>query len=696
MQHRGDVQGGDKAERTPLIPGDGDDGALAAPTTVKVPPARPFPYHHEWAIDPATGYGTDRKSDKTALSIGRLLRQAYPERWMLLAAFFSLMLAAASTLIVPAIVGAVIDIISKATGADTALPHGAVSSSVISRLIQLFGFPNTAEGTLKGAILLLFVVICISSLFAMLRGYLFTLAGVRVVSRLRERLFSAVVKQEVGFFDGNRTGELLNRLSADTQLLKDVCTTTLGMALRFVTNIIGGIVINAAISWKLTLLMLAVVPLVAIAAKLWGGRLRALSKDQQDALAKATEAADETLANIRTVRSFAREGYQSDRYGDAVFDTYAIGKRYAWAYATFIALIGFVGVGSIIFILWFGAQEVLKGQLSAGGLTTFLLYSLQIGGALAGVSELYTSIVKAVGANTRVFELIDRKPEIAGGDVRVPDDAFKGHVRFDEVCFAYPTRPEQQVLTNLSLELKPGTVTALVGASGGGKSTCVALLERFYDVGSGRVLLDGRDVKTLDADWLRRQIGLVAQEPCLFAGTIRDNLAFGCHTAVSDADIEAAARQAHAWGFIQDFPDGLDTMVGERGVRLSGGQKQRCCIARAILANPRILLLDESTSALDANSEHLVQRALDTLMEGRTSLVVAHRLSTVRGAHNVVVVQAGRVVEQGTHEDLLARPGGAYVRLVERQLEERRDERQLEERRDGGGALPTAAAAAAS
>eukprot|EP00455_Lapot_gusevi_P057506 TRINITY_DN9817_c0_g1_i2.p1 TRINITY_DN9817_c0_g1~~TRINITY_DN9817_c0_g1_i2.p1 ORF type:complete len:391 (-),score=112.37 TRINITY_DN9817_c0_g1_i2:42-1124(-) len=341
----------------------------------------------------------------------------------------------------------------------------------------------------------------------------------------------------------------------------------------------------------------------------------------------------------------------------------------AWYYGLFIALMGLIGSGAMILVLWYGASLVLDGTLSSGVLTSFLLYTLTVGFALAGFSGLFGDLMRAVGANDRVFELLDRDPAIPirGG---AKPATCRGHVVFDHVTFAYPSRPTASVLRDVVMELKPGTVTALVGPSGGGKSTIVSLLEHFYEPLYGRVLLDGEDLRNLDQAWLHSKIALVSQEPVLFAGSLRDNIQYGVGQA-SDEQIRSAARMANAEQFILDFPEAFDTLVGERGVRLSGGQKQRVAIARAVLMNPQILLLDEATSALDAESEHLVQEALDRLMrsQGRTVLVVAHRLSTVKHAHNVVVIDHGEVVEQGTHTDLLAR-SGLYAKLVRRQLQD--------------------------
>jgi ABC-type multidrug transport system fused ATPase/permease subunit len=475
------------------------------------------------------------------------------------------------------------------------------------------------------------------------------------------------VQQEVGFFDSTKTGELISRIGSDTEALKDTATVNISMGLRWVSTVVGGIVYLFILSWKLALVMLGVVPAIAIATVIYGNYIRKLTKEQQAALAEAAEIADETIASIRTVRSFTGEERMNETYGAKIATTRELGIRNAWAGGIFVGLTSAIASCAFIGLVYYGGTLVISGEITEGILTSFLLYAIQIGAALGGLASLFGSIMGAMGATDRVFRLLDREPDIP---VRDPKGArptsVSGLIEIEDVQFAYPSRPDVPVLRGLSLTIRPGEVHALVGPSGGGKSTVVNLIERFYDPQEGCVKLDGRDVRSLDPWWLREQVGLVRQEPTLFGYSCKENIAFS-HPEAPMSLIEDAARQASAHEFISAFPEGYDTVVGERGVRLSGGQKQRVAIAQAVLKDPTILLLDEATSALDAESEHLVQEALERLMKGRTVLIIAHRLSTVKSANVVHVVNHGKVVASGTHEELL-RSSPLYANLVKRQL----------------------------
>ncbi len=499
----------------------------------------------------------------------------------------------------------------------------------------------------------------------MVRAYLFTVAGERVVARLRQDLYRALIGQEIGFFDRQRTGELTNRLASDTTVIQKAVTVNVSMALRFLVQAVGAIAILAWISWKLTLVMLAVVPIVAAGAGLYGRLIRRVSRKVQDALAESTAVAEETLAGVRTVRAFARERHEAARYGEAVMRAFELARKRAWLGASFQGAVSFAGYGSIAAVLWYGGVLLSEGNMSFGELTSFLLYTFTVAFAIGALSGLWEDFAKALGASERVFELMDRESRVASGELEPA--AVEGRVRFEGVSFAYPTRPDQPVLRGASLRLEPGEAVAVVGPSGAGKSTVAALLSRFYDPDNGRILLDEHPLTQLSPDWLRERVGVVSQEPVLFATSIAENIRYGRPTA-RQAEVEAAARAANAHDFVVGFSEGYETMVGERGVRLSGGQKQRIAIARAVLKDPEVLVLDEATSALDAESEHLVKEALERLMKQRTTLVIAHRLSTVRNADRVVVIDEGRVVQEGTHDDLVARDG-IYRRLVERQFE---------------------------
>lgn len=517
-------------------------------------------------------------------------------------------------------------------------------------------------GEMVLAFMALFVV---GAVFIFLRAYLFTLAGERVVMRLRQQLFSHLLKQEVAFFDKEKTGELLNRLGADTAVLQNTVTVNVSMALRAVLQVVGCSAVLMWTSWRLTLAMLTVVPVVAVGAVLFARTIRRLSRRTQDALAQASQVAEQALGNLRTVRSFARESLEGERYTHRVHDAFVAGRSTARAYGLFQGALGLAAYVAIALVLYYGAQLVLQHSLSVGDLSAFMLYTLFLAFSLASLSSLWGDFNRAIGASSRVFELMDREAGVVTNNGARLDEV-KGAMCLEGVRFTYPARDDVEVLKTVDLELSPGRVVALVGPSGSGKSTVAALLSRFYDPSQGCITLDGVDIRTLDTGFLRQQVGMVSQEPALFAVSIRDNIRYG-RLGASDQDVEAAALAANAHAFIMSFPSGYETMVGERGVQLSGGQKQRVAIARALLKDPRILVLDEATSALDAESEHQVQQALDNLMKGRTVLVIAHRLSTVQNADQVVVLQNGVVVERGRHEDLVKQEG-VYRRLVERQF----------------------------
>eukprot|EP01113_Clastostelium_recurvatum_P035813 TRINITY_DN5027_c0_g1_i2.p1 TRINITY_DN5027_c0_g1~~TRINITY_DN5027_c0_g1_i2.p1 ORF type:complete len:797 (-),score=180.16 TRINITY_DN5027_c0_g1_i2:7-2397(-) len=582
--------------------------------------------------------GDDEAKKGKHATVMRLVKLARPEVYLLSAGMVALLISSGSTLAMPMFFGQIIEAVSVTKSSEE----------------------------LNQAILALFIIFLIGSIATFVRSWLFTLAGQRLVARVRVMLFKAMTRQEVAFFDTTNTGELVNRLASDTQVIQNTLTVNISMGVRYVVQIFGSIVLLFVTSWSLTLIMLGVVPVVAIGAVVYGKRLKTLSKDFQDQLAKSSSTGGEALGAIRTVRSFAQEVQLQEAYAKEVDLSYLIGSKMALAGASFAGILFLAAQASIAFVILIGARQVLHNQITIGALTSFLMYTISLAVAFAFVSSLFADFMSAVGASERIFELLDRKPTInfEAGDV-LPK--VEGHLELHNVTFAYPSRPESNVLSNFSLSIEPGQVVALVGPSGGGKSTTVSLIERFYDPQSGYISLDGHAIQRLDPKWYRGQIGFVSQEPVLFARSIKDNITFGMENATMEQVI-AAATQANAHQFISDFPEGYDAMVGERGVRLSGGQKQRIAIARALLLNPQILLLDEATSALDAESEHLVQQAIDNIMQGRTTLVIAHRLSTVRNAHKVVVVSGGRIVESGTHDELL-QGDGIYKKLVKRQLQ---------------------------
>ncbi len=515
------------------------------------------------------------------------------------------------------------------------------------------------------AALFMLIVGVVSGAAGATRYVLFTVTGERVVTRLRREAYARLLEQEVAFFDEHRTGDLANRLASDTTVLQNAVSVNVSMMLRNAAAVTGGLAMLFFTSWRLTLLMLAVVPAIAIGAVVYGRRLRRLSREVQDALGKAASVGEESLAGIRTVRAFAAEAIESARYGEAVERSFQLARERIVTSGVFMGTAMMAALGAIALVMWYGGRLVLGAHMTAGQLTSFLVYTLVVAVSLGALGDLWADFMRAAGAAERVFELIDREPAIPSEGGLQPG-RVDGRLELARVEFAYPARPDMPVLSGLDLVLEPGKVVAVVGPSGAGKSTIAALLSRLYDPIAGAVSLDGRDLRELDAKWLRRQIGVVAQEPMLFSSGIADNIRYG-RAHATDEEVERAARAANAHDFVSRFPEGYATRVGERGVQLSGGQKQRIAIARAVLKDPRILILDEATSALDAESEHLVQEALDRLLEGRTTLVIAHRLSTVKNAHQVVVLDGGKVVQQGTHAELVGE-AGLYRKLVERQF----------------------------
>lgn len=570
--------------------------------------------------------------------VSRLLALAVPEWRRLAAATVFLVLGGAASLAWPQIVRVLID--------------AAVAGG---------------EETLNRAVLAMAAIFAVQGVAVAFRYYLFSVAGERIVTRLRESVFGAIIEQEIGFFDLRKTGELTSRLTSDATVVQNTVSVNLSMGLRNSVLLVGGLALLVASSPRLTLLMLALVPPVAVGAVVVGRKMSKIAREAQDALARANEAAEEVIAGIRTVRSFSREAAENERYSERVWESFQVSRKRIRLMAAFVGIMTMAAFGSVAAVLWFGGRMVMTGELTVGELTSFILYTLIVAMALSALADLWSDFARARGASERIFELIDRDPVVDQGSGEIVD-TVTGRVEFAGVSFAYPVRPDVRVLDDINLALEPGTVTALVGPSGAGKSTVAALMLRLYDPDEGAVMLDGQNLKELDARWLRTRIGTVAQEPVLFSTTIAANIRYGRPEA-TDAEVEAAAGAAHAHDFIVDLPDGYATEVGERGVRLSGGQKQRVAIARALLKDPPILILDEATSSLDAESESLVQDALERLMTDRTSLVIAHRLSTVKNADRVVVLDGGMVAEAGVHDELMA-ADGLYRRLVSRQLVE--------------------------
>jgi ATP-binding cassette subfamily B protein len=529
------------------------------------------------------------------------------------------------------------------------------------------GFSQASAASLDTALFALLAIVCVLALATYTRFYSVSWIGERVSADIRRAVFGHLLEQSPGFFETMRTGEVISRLTNDTALLELVIGSSLSFAVRNTLIMLGALVMLVITSPKLTALVVLGVPLVIAPILLFGRRVRRLSRASQDRIADVSTHIDESLHEIRTVQSYGHEDRDREQFGARVEQAFATAARRIGQRALLIALVMLLAFGAVGVILWIGGHDVLAGRISAGELSAFVFYAVLVAGAVGAVSEVIGDLQRAAGATERLMELLATEPSIrAPANPQKLPEPPRGEVRFEGVTFRYPSRPDAAALSDFSLSVSRGEKVALVGPSGAGKSTVFQLLLRYYDPSSGSIILDGVELASADPRELRSRIALVPQEPVIFAASVAENVRYGRPQA-SAAQVAAACRAAYATEFIERLPDGMNSFLGERGVRLSGGQRQRLSIARALLADRAVLLLDEATSSLDAESESYVQQALEHLMRGRTTLIVAHRLATVKNADRIVVMDQGRVIAEGSHADLV-REQGLYARLASLQF----------------------------
>ncbi|NXO91612.1 ABCB9 protein, partial [Certhia brachydactyla] len=613
------------------------------------------------------GTPRDKREEAAGPTIHKLLSYTKPDAFFLGIASFFLLVAALGETFLPYYTGLAIDGI------------------VVQKSMDRF----------STAVLVMSLLAIGSSFAAGIRGGVFTLIFARLNIRLRNCLFRSLVSQEMSFFDENRTGDVISRLTSDTTIVSDLVSQNINIFLRNVVKATGVIFFMFSLSWKLSLVTFMGFPIIMLVSDVYGKYYQKLSKDVQSALAKANNTAEETISAMKTVRSFANEETEANVYWQKLQQVYKLNKREAMAYTYYVWSSGLTLLVVQVSILYYGGHLVISGQMTSGNLISFIIYEFVLGDCMESIGSVYSGLMQGVGAAEKVFEFIDRQPTMVHDGSLAPDHV-DGKVEFRNVTFSYRTRSATQVLQNVSFTLHPGKVTALVGPSGSGKSSCVNILENFYPLQDGQVLLDGRPINMYDHKYLHSVISLVSQEPVLFARSIADNISYGL-TSASFESVVQAAQKANAHNFITELQDGYHTgthraagpgsctswqllgfiltlssfsdptEAGEKGAQLSGGQKQRVAIARALIRTPPILILDEATSALDAESEHAIQQAIYGDLQNHTVLVIAHRLSTVERAHNIIVLDKGRVVQQGSHKELMEE-GGLYSKLVQRQI----------------------------
>ncbi|HEX6290276.1 MAG TPA: ABC transporter ATP-binding protein [Herpetosiphonaceae bacterium] len=603
----------------------------------------------------------------------RLFSYVRPYRKRLGIAILCLFVSSMLGLMVPLVSGLLVDAISGQTTSGRSTIFGFVGDfygNVLKR-----NPPQFRGGVLNWVALVMLGVFVLQAFFNFVQSYFLTFVGERVMADLRMQTYEHIQRMSLRFFSDRHVGEITSRVTNDVTTIQSVTTVNIATFLQNLVTFTGGLALMLFLSVRLTLLTMVVVPGMLLAGIYFGRRIRGISTEVQDRMANATAVLEETVSGIRVVQSFAREPYEIKRFRHAIEEAFRTSMRRTRVRATFLPIVSFLGFTALVLVLWYGGRQVVSGQMSPGDLVSFLIYSGTIAASLGTFTGLYSQLQEALGATQRVFAILDTEPDIRDKPDAIPLPPVKGAIVFDGVQFAYESNEGYEpVLRGITISMQPGEILALVGPSGAGKTTLVNMIPRFYDPTGGAITIDGYDLRDVKLHTLREQIGIVPQETLLFSGSIRENILYGKLDA-TEAEMIEAAEAANAHRFIKELPQGYNTVVGERGVKLSGGQRQRVAIARALLKDPRILILDEATSALDSESEALVQEALERLMRGRTTFVIAHRLSTVQIANRIAVMESGRIVELGSHHELMAM-GGLYSRLYSLQFSREAGQRE--------------------